>query len=257
MNPAPKSRFCRSRAFTLVELLIVIAIIITLAAMLFPMIQSIRKSAGTAKTVTNLHQIQAANMVFASDNGGFFVGNSPFGQGTDFWGGQSWFSYVPFAGMLGVKVMGDDGINLPDAWGKNYPEGLKCGMDVRAPQDGAGGKRDFTITMNWTSWTHQQDGTPFGGNGGGFYEPGKILQSRIKNPGKLIMFFESADMWGTYDTRLAWKSDDGSWQKGLAFRNKGGTCNVVFADGHVGSLTRQDIEKSDAKTDRYFKWFAD
>lgn len=254
MNLTPKSRFCRSRAFTLVELLIVIVIIAALASMVFPMVQNIRKSAGSAITVTNLRQIQAANGIFASDNGGFFLGSAPFGQGTDLFGGQTWFSYKPFVGMLGVKSMGADGSSLlPDAWGKNYPEGLKCGMDVRSPQDQFG-KRNFTIAMNWSSFSHQMDGTsgeawPWIG--------GKILQSKIKNPEKLIMFYESAGFWGDYSTRLDWKSDDGSWQHGMAFRNKGETCNVAFADGHVGSLTRKDVEKSDPKTERYFFWDKD
>jgi prepilin-type processing-associated H-X9-DG protein len=43
---------------------------------------------------------------------------------------------------------------------------------------------------------------------------------------------------------------------GMAFRNKGGRCNVVFADGHAGSLTRKDVEKENT-TKRYFLWDAD
>jgi prepilin-type processing-associated H-X9-DG protein len=117
MNPHAQSLRHPSRAFTLVEVLVVIVIIIALAAVVFPMARSIRQAAGTAKTVTNLRQIQAANASFASDNNGFFLG--------------------------------------------------------------------------------------------------------------------------------------------MAFHNKGQTCDVVFADGHVASLTRKDVEKEDAKTKRYFLWDAD
>lgn len=237
------------------ELLVVFLILIGLAAITIPFVLNMRKFAGSAKTVTNLRQIQAANMSYASDNGGFFVGNAPFGEGSDKWGAHTWFSYMPFVGMLGVNTTGggDDGNNIADAWDVNYPEGLKCGLDVPSP----GSKQRFTIVMNWSKWTHRQDGTPFSSSdANGHWIDGKILQNRIKNPDKLIMFFESADFWGTFYTRLEWKADDGNWQKGMAFRNKGDGCNVAFADGHVGVLTRKDVEKDNAVTRRYFFWDA-
>lgn len=249
------SHLPRRRGFTLVELLVVIVIIIALATVVVPMARSIRNSAGTAKTVTNLRQIQAANGIFASDNGGFFVGNAPFGMEADFWGAKTFFSYMPFVGMLGVSNAGDgdDGNSLPDSWHENYPEALKCGMEVPSPNN----KRRFTIAMNMSKWTHQQDGTPFGESANGHWVAGKILQNRIKSPDKLIMFFESAGYWSDFYQRLDWKKDDGSWQKGMAFRNKGGRCNVVFADGHVGSLTRKEVKNDNKATRRYFFWDAD
>ncbi len=43
----------------------------------------------------------------------------------------------------------------------------------------------------------------------------------------------------------------------MAFRNKGQTCNVVFADGHDGRLTRKDLAKDNVQTRRYFYWDVD
>lgn len=255
MNPHAQS-FCHPRrAFTLVEMLIIIVIIIALAAVIFPMARSIRQAAGTAKTVQNLRQIQAANVIIAGDNGGFFVGNAPFGEGTDFWGAKTFFTYLPFVSILGANSAGegDDGKSLPDAWGKNYPEVLKCGMEIPSPIN----KRSFSIAMNMSKWSHAQGGTPFGESPNGAWTPGKILQARIKKPDKLIMFYESACYWSDFYQRLDWKKDDGGWYRGMAFRNKGRTCNVVFADGHVGSLTRKDVEKDNVQTRRYFYWDAD
>lgn len=79
MNPHAQSLRHPGRAFTLIEMLIVVVIIIALAAIVFPMARNIRQAAGTAKTVSNLRQIQAANMSFASDNNGFFLGSAPDG----------------------------------------------------------------------------------------------------------------------------------------------------------------------------------
>lgn len=239
--------------FTLVEVLIVIVIIIALGAVVVPMVRNIRNAAGSSKTVANLRQIQAANALFATDNGGFFLGNAPFGEGSDLWGSKTWFGYMPFVSMLGSSVAGegDDGNSLPDSWRQNFPETLKSGIDV--PGEGDLANRNFTIAMNWSSFTHSQSGVP----GSSWWISGKILQSRIKNPDKLIMFYESRNYWGKIDQRLNWKGDDGKWNQGMAFRNKGNTCNVVFADGHVGGLTRKDVEKENTTTKRYFLWDAD
>jgi prepilin-type processing-associated H-X9-DG protein len=253
MNPHAPSLRHPSRAFTLVELLIVIVIIIALAAVAFPMARSIRQAAGTAKTVANLRQIQAANISFASENNGFFLGNAPDGGGP--WG-PPWFIYMPFVSMLGVSATGEgeNGNSLPGGWGKNYPEVLKCGMDVSVGAAPDQKDRNFTIAMNWSSFSHQSDGTPGGALS---WIGGKILQSRVKNPSQLIMFHESSEIHSNFSERLNWKGDNAGFSVGLAFRNKGGKCNVVFADGHVGSLTRKDVEKDNAKTQRYFLWDAD
>ena len=253
MTPNFRPLFIRRRGFTLVELLVVIVIIIALAAVVFPMARSIRQAAGTAKTVSNLRQIQAANASFASDNNGFFLGNCPDGGGP--WG-PPWFTYMPFVSMLGVNATGEgaNGNTLPDGWGKNYPEVLKCGMAVSVSTAPEAKDRNFTIAMNWSSFSHQSDGTA---GGASWWIGGKTLQSLVKNPSRLIMFHESSEIYSLYWERLAWKGDKAGFSLGLAFRNKGKTCNVVFADGHVSGLIRKDVEKDNAQTKRYFLWDAD
>ena len=245
--------FIRHRGFTLIELLIVIVIIIALAAVVIPMARNIRDSARTAKTVAHLRQIQVANASWASDNSGFFLGNSPDGSG-GIWS-NPWWAHMPFVSMLGVNSSGD---SLPEAWGTGYPEVLKCGIAAAvdaAPRD----DRNFTIAMNMTSWSHNQDGSPCDPSKGpaGFWVPGKVLQSRIKDPSRFITFYEAASFVGSMYNRLEWKGDKGSQNQGMAFRNKGGRCNVVFADGHVGSLTLPEVKIENDNTRRYFLWDAD
>ena len=233
----------------MVAVLIVGAMVVVLSAIMVPML---RESAGSARTVANLRQIQAANLKWADDNNGFFLGNAPSGAGV--WS-HPWWSHMPFLSKLGVSSNRGE---LEDAWTTGYPEVLKCGLDVSvdaSPRDG----RNFTIAMNMTGWTHKQDGTPVANRMEyfGIWNAGKLLQSRIKNPSQLIMFYESATFTGYMYDRLEWKGDHGTQSPGMAFRNQGRRCNVVFADGHVRGLERKDVENDNPQTERYFWWDAD
>lgn len=67
------SRISCSRAFTLIELLTVIAIIGILASILIPSISSVRERAKETSKLSNYRQMYIANTMYASDNDGFSV----------------------------------------------------------------------------------------------------------------------------------------------------------------------------------------
>ena len=63
-------RTARRRAFTLVELLVVVAIIAILMAVLLPALASAKETARRAACLSNQHQIGVAIHTYASENGG-------------------------------------------------------------------------------------------------------------------------------------------------------------------------------------------
>ncbi len=78
---------CRKKAggFTMVELLIVIAIILVLAALMFPQLQGVRDRANSVKCAANLRQIGTGFHLYANENNGEFPALNAGSGDTNTW----------------------------------------------------------------------------------------------------------------------------------------------------------------------------
>ncbi len=76
-----------AKAFSLIELMTVIAVIGILCSILIPTIQYVRQSARESKSISNLRQISAALNVYASEHGGRFPAGYFYqpGEGERIW----------------------------------------------------------------------------------------------------------------------------------------------------------------------------
>lgn len=63
----------RAGGFTLVELLVVIAILVTIIAILLPSLANLRRSSRVAADLSNLRLLQAAQLAYAVDFGGYLA----------------------------------------------------------------------------------------------------------------------------------------------------------------------------------------
>src|SRR5262249_19035322 len=83
-----------SRAFTLIELLIVIAIIAILASLLFPVFAQARESARQTQCASNSRQVGLAMRLYTSDNEEtWFRAHSVSAAGPGFSLSQPWIGY--------------------------------------------------------------------------------------------------------------------------------------------------------------------
>ncbi|MDR1283763.1 MAG: prepilin-type N-terminal cleavage/methylation domain-containing protein [Opitutaceae bacterium] len=220
-------------AFTLVELLTVIAIIGILAAIIIPTVGKVRESARTAVCASNLRQTGAAIMLWGNDNKGLYLPSRVAGMGgmfgTQYWNwygsaystGKASEGLSPLAGYMGMPTDVDNGWKAlnriticPLARSDSVPA---------APADllGAYG---YPYVANYWIMAHP---TAAGRK--------PVPMSSVGNPSSIVMLAEGMS--------------DSTWGLGISDHNNlarvgelhGGKANVLWADAHVTLSKKADI----------------
>lgn len=211
MSISPISAKSRRNAFTLIELLIVIAIIGVLAAILIPVIGAVRNSTNRTKSLSNLRQVYVAADLYSMDHKGYVV---PGGEGV-FWV-YSLFPYLEF----------DD---VTDATSRAAEEMMTC--------------PGFNDSNEWADWSWGYginikpglpESTMQNRDDGNEYWTKDFLKISITEPTNR-MFFCASSMWQVNESDMTWPAFD---------RFGDDKCPVVFFDGHTASLTQEELQQS-------------
>jgi prepilin-type N-terminal cleavage/methylation domain-containing protein/prepilin-type processing-associated H-X9-DG protein len=244
----PRRRFFHQGAFTLIELLTVIAIIGILAAIFIPTVAAVRQSARSATCVSNLRQVGTAIQLFATDNKGLFPGSGARSSGTS----ASWqdvLNAIVFEASLSaprppLQRLGD----TPVAGQIYCPSMEPWGTTARYPRAYVinGNVADLNTTTNppmptWGPLFNYQKGRPV------------VL---FRNPSRTVLVLESERngdgvspaapldqiVMGDGTTAPPWSANSQSF----AFRHKN-RMHVLFMDTHVESLSPEQAAKINNK----------
>ncbi len=202
----------RRRAFTLLELLVVLAVIGVLAGILLAVLQQAQTHAQAAQCVSNLRQWGVALNLYANDNNGYFPRRGQGVQpltllqhpGDD--PSHDWFNVLPpYAGAPGLKDAVSAG-NAP----KPGDHSLFVCPAAKASTSGPY-FLPYAMNMYLSPWNLTQPQSRVG----------------IDNPAQLAFLA---------DGPVSWSSTVPSSQGYSVQARHGGRANVCFVDGHVASF---------------------
>jgi prepilin-type N-terminal cleavage/methylation domain-containing protein/prepilin-type processing-associated H-X9-DG protein len=235
----------RNSAFTLIELLTVIAVIAILAAILIPVVSNVRQKADEATCLNNLRQIGAGIGLFQSDHKGAFP------AAVEAWGGDSgpgfWFQQLADYG-LPFKGTRDLGEMRNQAW-------WYCPACNEYADQKGWGQTDYGANPKVFSNRATTDGTPTGpASGIRLNKPINVV-----NLAQTVAIMETGgagnpylnNSWGglnegVFINQSIPDTASASTNGGIAFRHPvrgsldGTTCNMLFADLHVESVSHED-----------------
>jgi prepilin-type N-terminal cleavage/methylation domain-containing protein/prepilin-type processing-associated H-X9-DG protein len=228
----------RNAGFTLVELLIVIAIIAVIVALSSATIIKMRKSADKLNAGNSLKQLQISNASYAADHNGKYVpvyGFDDEGRGS-FWPNNPSFLASLFGNEHVYKDNGQVNLEIPIGF-----------LDKAYVQANSGDQNVTKFFGGPYGYNHTTELAATGVSWGSAGSHGGTRATQIKNPAKTFAFALSSDWICRYSGRFTYltKPTDKSDSSGLLAFRYGNKVPIVFYDGHVEYLSPDDIKKFD------------
>jgi len=219
--------------FTLVELLVVIVIIATLAALSFIGLARMRSAGDRAATIGIMRQLQIANTGYATDHNGQYVPIVSKDKGGAL--SMEWYRDPSFLTYL----TGD-----PSFSEKSASQLLIAPSSILDPLVVRGKKRYWdrlcsSYGFNSTGLTYPTDDQS---------APYAYRMSQIADPVRTAFMATATDYTVTYGGRNLWKSrpvEGKSTDSKMAFRHDGKAV-IVYYDGSTGFITFGDLKRFDA-----------
>jgi len=235
------------KAFSLVELLVVISVIALLMAVMLPVLAAANSQARSAVCGSNLRQLVLANMGYSTENDGFFVAAASDmldNSGYHRWHGVRNSLNEPFEALRGPLAE-----YLADGKVKQCPEGVEFvggqGWNINFEQ-GCGG---YGYNMTYLGSRLWQRGYSYGDEESYARTTGL---SEVAKPGETLMFADTAFYqqnqylieYSFAEPRF-WISDGEPLTNSLPFpsihfRHRG-RANIGWVDGHTGSRQMGDF----------------
>ncbi len=234
----------RPSGFTLMELLIVIAVIGILAALLFPFVGSAQEKANRDDCLNNMKQWGQAMSEYLDRHHGIFPTYG--GQVPNTADDDAWFNVLPpILGVKTMKQMAESGVPRP---GAGIPTPFLCKSDHTVgfeSADALSGLKTYYSSYTLNTWVDDP------GNSASFSKRLRVSQLTEQHKPKVyasafVVMSETCHPENGGVNLSTLEEPDGS---ATAFRHDG-SINLLFADGHAATHLRSVIFREGlAKTD--------
>jgi prepilin-type N-terminal cleavage/methylation domain-containing protein len=221
--------------FTMVELLVTVAILIVLAALAFVVFTQVRASGHLVQTTNNLKQLQAANAIYAGEHNGAYVSAFAFDEDGKNLG--YWYENTEFLGYYRGEVGADASLGVR----RRVPFDYLDPVAVRARQ----ARHDFI----GASYGYNITALPGGANN----TPGtnRVLRTtQVRTPSQTCAFATATDQYIVHAGRFRWQGSEAvegkSRNQKMAYRYNGKAV-AVYYDGRVGQVSMDDMRDFDQR----------
>jgi len=223
--------------FTLIELLAVIAVLVLLAALLLPTINSARDRAAASKSASNLRQIGTALLAYTADNNMVY----PFWNANPAWGPLTPAWYIPLSnGSYGLKTHGPpdfvfdpvlysptSGKDGRGSWPRNNPD---YGLNISVVSKDNMPTRVMQVTNPSQTILMAETGLAGNALSGDF----RLL------PGLNNFMNTGPRANATENSGFGWMAFRFPRPKGSVQDVTGGSAHALFCDGHVEAIRFND-----------------